>query len=45
MQTRETAESSQTPTVKVCDKGKNVVHENQPQQQSNFVASLLVQKL
>lgn len=45
MQTRETAESSQTPVVKVDDKGKNVVQENQPQQQSTSVASLSVQQL
>ncbi|KAA0058490.1 ty3-gypsy retrotransposon protein [Cucumis melo var. makuwa] len=45
MQTREIAESSQTPIAKVGNKGKNVVHENQPQQQSNSVASLLAQQL
>ena len=33
MQTHEKPQSSQTPIVKVCDKGKNVVQENQPQQQ------------
>ncbi|KAA0061113.1 ty3-gypsy retrotransposon protein [Cucumis melo var. makuwa] len=45
MRTRETAESSQTPIVKATDKGKNVVQENQPQQQSVSVASLSVQQL
>ncbi|TYK08807.1 ty3-gypsy retrotransposon protein [Cucumis melo var. makuwa] len=45
MQTRETAESSQTPIVKASDKGKNVVQENQPQQQSASVASLSIQQL
>ncbi|KAA0055959.1 ty3-gypsy retrotransposon protein [Cucumis melo var. makuwa] len=45
MQTPETAESSQTPVVKATDKGKNVVQENQPQQQSVSVASLSVQQL
>ncbi|KAA0051455.1 ty3-gypsy retrotransposon protein [Cucumis melo var. makuwa] len=45
MWTRETAESSQTPVVKATDKGKNVVQENQPQQQSVSVASLSVQQL
>ncbi|KAA0051648.1 ty3-gypsy retrotransposon protein [Cucumis melo var. makuwa] len=45
MQTRETAESSQTSIVKTGDRGKNVVQENQPQQQSAFVASLSVQQL
>ncbi|KAA0035944.1 ty3-gypsy retrotransposon protein [Cucumis melo var. makuwa] len=45
MRTRETAESSQTPVVKATDKGKNVVQENQPQQQSVSVASLSVQQL
>ncbi|KAA0054550.1 ty3-gypsy retrotransposon protein [Cucumis melo var. makuwa] len=30
MQIRETVESNQTPVVKVNDKGKNVVQENQP---------------
>ncbi|KAA0033768.1 uncharacterized protein E5676_scaffold1428G00900 [Cucumis melo var. makuwa] len=44
MQTRETTESSQTPVVKATDKGKNVVQENQPQQQSVSVASLSVQR-
>ncbi|TYK11759.1 ty3-gypsy retrotransposon protein [Cucumis melo var. makuwa] len=45
MRTRETTESSQTPVVKANDKGNNVVQENQPQQQSVSVASLLVQQL
>ncbi|KAA0054593.1 ty3-gypsy retrotransposon protein [Cucumis melo var. makuwa] len=45
MRTRETAESSQTPVVKATDKGKNVVQENQPQQQSISVASLSIQQL
>ncbi|KAA0065983.1 ty3-gypsy retrotransposon protein [Cucumis melo var. makuwa] len=45
MQTRETVESSQTSVVKATDKGKNVVQENQPQQQSVSVASLSVQQL
>ncbi|KAA0061331.1 ty3-gypsy retrotransposon protein [Cucumis melo var. makuwa] len=45
MQTRETAESSQTPVVKATDKGKNAVQDNQPQQQSVSVASLSVQQL
>ncbi|KAA0051896.1 retrotransposon gag protein [Cucumis melo var. makuwa] len=45
MQTRETTESSQTLVVKAIHKGKNVVQENQPQQQSVSVASLLVQQL
>ncbi|KAA0049812.1 ty3-gypsy retrotransposon protein [Cucumis melo var. makuwa] len=45
MRTREIAESSQTPVVKATNKGKNVVQENQPQQQSVSVASLLVQQL
>ncbi|KAA0041105.1 ty3-gypsy retrotransposon protein [Cucumis melo var. makuwa] len=45
IRTRETAESSQTPIVKATDKGKNVVQENQPQQESVFVASLSVQQL
>ena len=45
MQTREAAESSQTPIVKAGDKRKNVVQENQPQQQSTFVASLSIQQL
>ncbi|KAA0042100.1 ty3-gypsy retrotransposon protein [Cucumis melo var. makuwa] len=45
MRTCETAESSQTPVVKATDKGKNVVQENQPQQQSVSVASLSVQRL
>ncbi|TYK28244.1 ty3-gypsy retrotransposon protein [Cucumis melo var. makuwa] len=45
MRTRETAKSSQTPVVKATDKGKNVVQENQPQQQSVSVASLSVQQL
>ncbi|TYJ97447.1 ty3-gypsy retrotransposon protein [Cucumis melo var. makuwa] len=45
MQTHEIAESSQTLVVKAIDKGKNVVQENQPQQQSVFVPSLSVQKL
>ncbi|KAA0065777.1 ty3-gypsy retrotransposon protein [Cucumis melo var. makuwa] len=39
MQTCETTESSQTFIAKVDDKGKNVVQENQPQQQSAYVAS------
>ncbi|KAA0034031.1 ty3-gypsy retrotransposon protein [Cucumis melo var. makuwa] len=43
--TRETVESSQTPIVKATDKGKNVVEENQPQQQSVSIASLSVQQL
>ncbi|KAA0050564.1 ty3-gypsy retrotransposon protein [Cucumis melo var. makuwa] len=43
MQTREIAESSQTLMVKATDKGKNVVQENQPEQQLASVASLLVQ--
>ncbi|KAA0042104.1 ty3-gypsy retrotransposon protein [Cucumis melo var. makuwa] len=42
MRTRETAESSQTPIVKATDKGKNVVQENKPQQQSVSIASLSV---
>ncbi|TYK01673.1 ty3-gypsy retrotransposon protein [Cucumis melo var. makuwa] len=45
MQTRETVESNQTHVVKATDKEKNVVQENQPQQQSVFVASLSVQQL
>ncbi|TYK00107.1 ty3-gypsy retrotransposon protein [Cucumis melo var. makuwa] len=45
MKACETGESSQTPIVKATDKGKNVVQENQPQQQSVFVASLSVQQL
>ncbi|KAA0032587.1 ty3-gypsy retrotransposon protein [Cucumis melo var. makuwa] len=45
MRTRETAESNQTPVVKATNKGKNVVQENQPQQQSVYVASLSVQQL
>ena len=45
MQIRETAESSQILVVKACDKGKKVVQENQPQQQSTSVASLSVQQL
>lgn len=45
MQTRETVESSQTLVVKVGDKWKDVVKENQPQQQSVFVASLSIQQL
>ncbi|KAA0036102.1 ty3-gypsy retrotransposon protein [Cucumis melo var. makuwa] len=45
MKTRETTKSSQTPIVKATDKGKNVVQENQPQQQSVSVASLSVQQL
>ncbi|TYK29871.1 ty3-gypsy retrotransposon protein [Cucumis melo var. makuwa] len=45
MQTRQTAEASETLVVEVGDKGKNVVQENQPQQQSTYVASLLVQQL
>ncbi|KAA0061178.1 ty3-gypsy retrotransposon protein [Cucumis melo var. makuwa] len=45
MQTRETAKSSQTTVVKPTDKGKNVVQENQPQQQSVSVAFLSVQQL
>ena len=45
MRTRETAKSSQTLVVKATDKGKNVVQENQPQQQSVYVASLSVQQL
>ncbi|TYK21493.1 uncharacterized protein E5676_scaffold305G00300 [Cucumis melo var. makuwa] len=45
MRTHETAESSQTHVVKATDKGKNVVQENQPQQQSASVASLSVQQL
>ncbi|TYK04542.1 ty3-gypsy retrotransposon protein [Cucumis melo var. makuwa] len=45
MKACETAESSQTPVVKATDKGKNVVQENQPQQQSVSVASLSVQQL
>ncbi|KAA0033630.1 ty3-gypsy retrotransposon protein [Cucumis melo var. makuwa] len=45
MRTRETVESSQTPVVKATGKGKNVVQENQQQQQSISVASLLVQQL
>ncbi|TYK03673.1 ty3-gypsy retrotransposon protein [Cucumis melo var. makuwa] len=43
MRTRETAESSQTPVVKASDKGKSMVQENQPQQQSASIAPLLVQ--
>ncbi|TYK05028.1 ty3-gypsy retrotransposon protein [Cucumis melo var. makuwa] len=42
MQTRETTKLSQTLIVKVGDKGKNVMQENQPQQQSASVASLSV---
>ncbi|KAA0041681.1 ty3-gypsy retrotransposon protein [Cucumis melo var. makuwa] len=42
---RKTAESGQTLIVKTSDKRKNVVQENQPQQQSASVASLSVQKL
>ncbi|KAA0064170.1 ty3-gypsy retrotransposon protein [Cucumis melo var. makuwa] len=45
MRTRETAESRQTPVFKATDKGKNVVQENQPQQQSLSVAYLSVQQL
>ncbi|TYK30252.1 uncharacterized protein E5676_scaffold595G00790 [Cucumis melo var. makuwa] len=45
MRTHETAESSQTPVVKATDKGKNVVQENQPQQQLASVASLSIQQL
>ncbi|KAA0051496.1 retrotransposon gag protein [Cucumis melo var. makuwa] len=45
MHTREIVESSQTPIVKATDKGKNVVQENQPQQQSVSIASLSVQQL
>ncbi|TYK08171.1 ty3-gypsy retrotransposon protein [Cucumis melo var. makuwa] len=45
MQTHETTKSSQTPVVKATDKGKNVVQENKPQQQSISVASLSVQQL
>ncbi|KAA0046722.1 retrotransposon protein putative ty3-gypsy sub-class [Cucumis melo var. makuwa] len=45
MWTREIAESSQTHVVKAGDKGKNVVQENQPQQQLASVASLSVQQL
>ena len=45
MQTRETVELSQTLVVKAGDKGKNVVQENQAQQQSTFVAYVLVQQL
>ncbi|KAA0054831.1 ty3-gypsy retrotransposon protein [Cucumis melo var. makuwa] len=45
MRTYETAESSQTPVVKTTDKGKNVVQENQPQQQSVSIASISVQQL
>ncbi|KAA0060062.1 ty3-gypsy retrotransposon protein [Cucumis melo var. makuwa] len=45
MQTRQTAKASETLVVEVGDKGKNVVQENQPQQQSTYVASLLVQQL
>ncbi|KAA0056323.1 ty3-gypsy retrotransposon protein [Cucumis melo var. makuwa] len=44
-QTRETAESSQILVAKAGDKGKNVVQENQPQQQSASVASLSIQQL
>ncbi|KAA0033709.1 ty3-gypsy retrotransposon protein [Cucumis melo var. makuwa] len=45
MKACEIVESSQTPVVKATDKGKNVVQENQPQQQSVSVASLSVQQL
>ncbi|TYK20937.1 ty3-gypsy retrotransposon protein [Cucumis melo var. makuwa] len=45
MKACETTESSQTPVVKATDKGKNVVQENQPQQQSVSAASLSVQQL
>ncbi|KAA0042867.1 ty3-gypsy retrotransposon protein [Cucumis melo var. makuwa] len=45
MKACETSESSQTSVVKATDKGKNVVQENQPQQQSVSVASLSVQQL
>ncbi|KAA0045127.1 ty3-gypsy retrotransposon protein [Cucumis melo var. makuwa] len=45
MQTRKTVESSQTLVVKAGDNGKNVVQENQPQQQQVSVASLSVQQL
>ncbi|KAA0025778.1 ty3-gypsy retrotransposon protein [Cucumis melo var. makuwa] len=45
MWTRETAVLNQTPVIKATDKGKNVVEENQPQQQSVSVASLSVQQL
>ncbi|KAA0031664.1 ty3-gypsy retrotransposon protein [Cucumis melo var. makuwa] len=45
MRTHETAESSQTSFVKATNKGKKVVQENKPQQQSVFVASLSVQQL
>lgn len=44
MHTRETTESSQISIVKANDKGKNVV-QNQPQQQSTFVATFSVQHL
>ena len=36
MRTCETAKSSQTPVVKATDKRKNVVQENQPEQQSDL---------
>ena len=42
MHARETVESSQTPIVKTGEKVKNVVQENQPQQQSASVASFSV---
>ncbi|KAA0026104.1 ty3-gypsy retrotransposon protein [Cucumis melo var. makuwa] len=45
MRTRETADSSQTPIVKATNKGKNMVQENQPQQQLASIASLSVQQL
>ncbi|TYK22023.1 retrotransposon gag protein [Cucumis melo var. makuwa] len=45
MKTHEITESSQTPIVKATNKGKNVVQENKPQQQSVSVASLSVQQL
>ncbi|TYK29266.1 retrotransposon gag protein [Cucumis melo var. makuwa] len=45
MRTYETVESSQTPVVKASDKGKNAVQENQPQQQSAYIASLSLQQL
>ncbi|KAA0041786.1 ty3-gypsy retrotransposon protein [Cucumis melo var. makuwa] len=44
MQTHETAESSKTLVVKVDDKGKDVLQENQ-MQQSIYVAFLSVQQL
>ncbi|TYK02512.1 ty3-gypsy retrotransposon protein [Cucumis melo var. makuwa] len=45
MQTLKTTKSSQTFVAKAGDKGKNVVQENQPQQQSASIDSLSVHQL